>query len=219
MPTIKDSFEKIIARQQAMGYYFPTILQAPASEAQIQQTAQQLGLTFNEELVALYSFANGTLLDEETPCGKTGLIPIHSFLSLEDAMIYYQTGQEPGSITLEPEAYFKNMDTGYMPGNKLFPFLEDGAGNCHWVDLNDGPNYGRLYWTNTFGDQPDYLYNSLTSLFEVIAACYEQDVFFLDEDGFLDCDYKRFSELSGQYNPDIDYWKKQRESGSEREEE
>lgn len=196
---IAESFKKIVEKQKQIGYYFPTIIQSPATLREIQYTEEKLGFKFNDELIELYSFANGTLIDNITPCGKTGLIPIHSFLSLEDAIRYYERG-------FEPEDFFRNLDKDYKPGENIFPFLEDGAGNCHWVDLNGNENHGRIYWTNTFGDQPDYLYNSLTSLFQVIYECYDQDIFTLENEGFLECDYTKFGEISKKYSPDIDYW-------------
>lgn len=197
--TITDCFKRIVKKQTEIGYHFPTILRPSATHEQIERTEKELGIKFNDELVELYSFAEGTTLDEVTPCGKTGLIPIHSFLNLQDAISYYQRG-------FEPDEFFRNLDSGYRPGNKLFPFLEDGAGNCYWVDLNESENHGRLYWTNTFGDQPDYLFNSLTALFQVIDECYEQDIFTLDNDGYLDCNYTRFGQVAKKLNPDIDYW-------------
>ena len=199
--TITDCFKSIIEKQKKMGYHFPTIVRLPATPQQIKTIEEQLDLKFNNELVELYSFADGTTIDEVTPCGKTGLIPIHSFLNLQDSISYYQRG-------FEPDEFFRNSDTGYRPGNKLFPFLEDGAGNCYWVDLNGDENHGRLYWTNTFGEQPDYLYNSLTTLFQVINECYEKNVFTLDNEGYLDCDYNKFGQVSRKYNPHIDYWTK-----------
>ncbi len=199
--TITDCFKRIVKKQTEIGYYFPTIIRPPATRQQILETEGKLGLEFNDELIELYSFANGTTIDEVTPCGKTGLFPIHSFLNLQDSIDYYERG-------FEPDDYFKNLDTGFKPNKKLFPFLDDGAGNCYWVDLNGNENHGRLYWTNTFGDQPDYLFNSLTAMFQVIQECYELNIFWLDDDGYLDCDYKAFGEVSKKYNPDIDYWTK-----------
>ena len=199
--TIVDFFKRIIEKQRKMGYHFPTIVRPPAKREQINAIEKQLDLEFNDELIELYSFADGTTIDEVTPSGKTGLIPIHNFLNLRDSVSYYQRG-------FEPDEFFRNSESGYRPGDKLFPFLEDGAGNCYWVDLNGTENQGRLYWTNTFGDQPDYLYNSLTTLFQVIDECYQQDIFTLDNDGYLDCDYERFGQVSKKYNPDIDYWTK-----------
>ena len=197
--TITDYFKRIEKKQTEIGYYFPTIIRPPATIQQIKKVEEEIELKLNDELIELYLFADGTTIDEVTPCGKTGLIPIHSFLNLQDVISYYNRG-------FEIDEYFRNLDSGYRPGNKLFPFLEDGAGNCYWVDLNGTENHGRLYWTNTFGDQPDYLYNSLTTFFQVIDECYQTSVFKLDNEGYLDCDYTKFGVVSKKYNPDIDYW-------------
>lgn len=197
--TITDCFKRIIKKQTEIGYYFPIIIRPSATIQEIKKAEDEMDLKLNDELIELYLFADGTTIDEVTPCGKTGLIPIHSLLNLQDAISYYRRG-------FDVDGYFRNLHSDYRPGNKLFPFLEDGAGNCYWVDLNGTANHGRLYWTNTFGDQPDYLYNSLTTLFQVIDECYQDNVFTVDNEGYLDCDYTKFGEISKRYNPDVGYW-------------
>ena len=95
-----------------------------------------------------------------------------------------------------------------MVFKKLFPFLEDGAGNCYWVDLNEGSNnYNRIYWTNTFGEDPDYLFESLTIMFQVISECYEKGIISLDEEGYLNSDNNLYYDIASKYNPNIKYWK------------
>lgn len=190
MGSISESFKSILIKQKELKYHFPNILRQPASLAQIAKTEKALGLDFNAELKELYLFADGTDIDSVTPSGLTGLIPIHNFLSLEDAITYYDQ-------SMEFEDSFQNWTKDFKPAMRLFPFLEDGAGNCYWVDLNENtPDYGRIFWTNTFGADPDYTYNSLTSMFEVIAEAYHTNLMFLDNDGYLDCDFTAFDQLS-----------------------
>lgn len=190
MNSITTNFTSIATKQKQLNYYGIKLLRQPASLADIRKTEEALHLTFNDELIELYSFADGTEFEAMTPSGLTGLIPIHSFLTLNDAVEYYKQSMEYGES-------FHNHTTGYVPGKQMFPFLEDGAGNCYWVDLNEGtPNHARIYWTNTFGQEPDYTYNSLSSMFEVIAEAYQKDIMFLDEDGYLDCDFESFEKLS-----------------------
>jgi hypothetical protein len=96
-----------------------------------------------------------------------------------------------------------------QPGKKLFPFLEDGSGNCYWIDLNkNSPNYNKIYWTNTFGDVPDYRFNSLTNMLHVICECYETGIFEVDEEGYLECDYTKWGEVAQKHNPDLLSWKR-----------
>ena len=80
--------------------------------------------------------------------------------------------------------------------------MEDGAGNCYWVDQNVGSkNYGEIFWTNTFGDNPDYQYISLTDFIEIILKAYESGIFFLDSDGYLDCDWERWETIENSIKP------------------
>lgn len=192
---MKDDFCKIIEKQKELGYYMASILNKPLSEKEIKNTEKQLGFNFNDEVKNLYRCANGINIDYDAPIGKMGLIPIHIFLSIADAITYYKT-----NITYEDS--FRNWDTNYKPGMNLFPFLEDGAGNCYWVDLNNGSkHYGKIYWTNTFGENPDYQYESLSDFTKIILKAYESEIFFLDSDGCLDCDWEEWSELENSIKP------------------
>jgi cell wall assembly regulator SMI1 len=181
-------------KQKQQAYLFPKILRPPADQQTIERIENMLGYKFNKELKELYFIADGTDTDNITPIGKTGLIPIHSFLSLEQAVEHYKLSvQFPDS--------FVNLKTNYEPGMKLFPFLYDNAGNYYWVDLNDNSeNYGKIFWTNTFGEDPDYEYSSLTNFFQVICEGYEKGIIFTDNDGHLDCDYKLFEQIKNNYN-------------------
>lgn len=200
MKTISESFQTIIAKQNELGYHMPAIVNKPATEQQIAQTEKALNCIFNAELRELYGIANGIHNDYETPSGLTGLIPIHNFLSLAEAIEYYHN-------SISVEGYFTNHATSFTPGKQLFPFLDDGAGNCYWVDLNSGTeNEQKIYWTNTFGQEPDYLYESLTNLFHTIAEGYEQNLFSVDDEGYLDMDYDRFDEISTENNKGLAHW-------------
>lgn len=194
MNSISENFTSILDKQKSLNYHFPQILRGGATPKDISETEKTLDLTFNRALKELYSFADGTSTDNFMPSGLVGLIPIHSFLSLENAVFYYNQ-------SMEFEESFHNWEKNFQPGKQLFPFLEDGAGNCYWVDLNENTvNYGRIFWTNSFGDDPDYTYNSLTEMFEVIAEAYKTGIIFIGEDGYLDCDFNAFDELSKKVN-------------------
>lgn len=63
------------------------IIRPPATDKDISDAEQKLGFKFNNELKELYKFADGVDIDEVTPSGKTGLITIDNFLSLESGPI------------------------------------------------------------------------------------------------------------------------------------
>ncbi|NIF05574.1 SMI1/KNR4 family protein [Chryseobacterium sp. Tr-659] len=201
MNSITESFKTIILQQNGLGYHMPKILNPPATEEEISQAEKVLNIKFNHDLRELYSLANGIHNDYQTPSGLTGIIPIHNFLSLADAVDYYNNN-------IEFRESFFNSDKDFTPDIQLFPFLEDGAGNCFWVDLNPNTNNeNKIFWTNTFGKDPDYLYDSLKNLFHTIAESYEKNLFFIDKDGFLGLDYSKFDKISADNNNFLDYWK------------
>lgn len=197
--TITESFNGIVAKQKEIGYYFPQILNRPATIEQIEEAESAFGFKLNDELRELYGFADGSIVDG-IDSGKAGLMPIQVFLRLGDAVVEYLQG-------IEIRESFTNFETGYTPGKKLFPFLSDGGGNLYWVDLNEGENYGRIYWTNTFGEDPTYHFSSLSNMFNLIHECYAKGIYFLDEDGYLDCDWEGFRKIAAQHEPEIVYWK------------
>jgi hypothetical protein len=207
MRTIAENFQIIIDKQNSFDYNFPKILQAPANTFQINLAESSLDLKFDSELNELYRFANGTNIDEdsELTLGMIGLIPIHTFLNLDDAVQYYNAYVKLTDNSLSD--FFFNFQTEHRPEKKLFPFLEDSAGNCYWVDLNvNTENYQKIFWTNTFGEQPDYAFNSLTSMFQTIAECYENGIMWVDSEKNLECDYARFYRVAKQINPNLKLW-------------
>ena len=194
MTALRDYFDRIITIQKQLDYFFPQIVRPPADEQLIAQTEKTLGFKFNSELRELYSIADGTDPNTNEPLGKIGLIPIHIFLNLESAIEHYK-------IQIQFTDSFVIWETNFKTDKKLFPFLYDGAGNFYWVDLNDNSeNYGKIFWTNTFGEDPAYLFNSLTKFFQVICDSYETSVMGLDKLGHLECDYDLFEQISKKHN-------------------
>lgn len=201
MKTITESFKSIVSKQRELNYNMPNLLRPPAKKNDITQIQNTIGLKLNKELIELYSCADGINVPLNTPGGLTGFLPIYNFLSLSAALAYYNQ-------YIKFQDSFENQNTHYTPGNKLFPILEDGAGNCYWVDLNETENYGRIYWTNSWGDEPDYLFESLTNFMQVISECYDLNYIFVNDEGFLDEDVDGFYAVALKYNPKIEYWKK-----------
>ena len=197
MPTITESLHEIIKKQKELNYLFP--LQGPANKNLINKVEKDLDLKFNDELNELYSIGNG-VSDSDSSVEVPELIPTYTFLDLEKAVSHYKA-------RIGFQDSFLNSETNFRPNKKLFPFLEDGAGNYYWVDLNENSdNYSKIFWTNTFGDNPDYQYSSLTNFFNVIAECYETNVITKDKEGYLRSDYIKYGQISQKYNPDLKYW-------------
>lgn len=80
----------------------------------------------------------------------------------------------------------------------IIPFLADYSGSCYaYADnqivlITDG--------------EIDVLHASVEDFWETIIAFYDEGVYFLDEDGYLDYDLDKQSEIGEKYNPEISYW-------------
>jgi cell wall assembly regulator SMI1 len=209
MKSISENFNIIIDIQKTLGYSFPRLLEKPAKAISIHKAEQLLNFTFNLELKELYQFANGTKIpkNESLTYGMIGLIPIYNFMSLKSSTDYYKS--VTGIINNSLDDFFLNIKTNYKPNIKLFPFLEDGCGNCYWVDLNyDTDNYGKIFETNTFGENPDYAFTSLISMFHTIAECYENGSINVDNEKNLTCEYTNWYLSGKRNNPNLSYWDK-----------
>ena len=198
MRTITENFRIIVEKQSLMGYFFPTVLRPPASLEEIRSVETKINFKFNKELIELYSIHDGIDVPE-IACGLLGLVPVHIFMKLEEATKYCID-------RLYQEDQFENSTKKYKPDLKLFPFLNED-GRCYWVDLNEGTkHYGKIYYCNSYYSEPDYAFESLTSMFETIAECYGQGVFYLEEEGYLS-ENDTWYEIAKKNNPTLtEYW-------------
>ncbi|MFT3945345.1 MAG: SMI1/KNR4 family protein [Agriterribacter sp.] len=188
----------IIDKQREMYYAMPKYLRKPVKISLIKEVESQLRILFNQELYDLFSFADGVDYNGK-PSSIIGIIPNYILLSLENCVGYYKE-------VIEHDDLFFNPEKEYHPGKKLFPIMNND-GNCYWVDLNDtSENYGKIYWTNTDGEYPDYHFESLTSFFKTISQCYENGFITVDNENLV-CDYYAWGKVAMENNPSILYWK------------
>jgi len=192
-------FENILSKQKSLGFKYYEILNPGADKYLISNTQKNLDMEFNPALIELYSFADGNIHRSHRN-NFLYLIPFYDFLSLTQAVNYRKA-------IINDESIFYNSENNYSPENKLLPFLEQDGGDCFWIDLNKGTeNYGKIFWTTTLAQEPDYLFNSLESMFQTIDECYKQNIIFLDDERILSCNYPAWGTIAQKYNPDLNYW-------------
>jgi len=69
MRTISESFKIIIDKQKLLDYYMHKILRNPANNIDIENVEKELDIKLNDELIELYSMADGIENDYETVSG------------------------------------------------------------------------------------------------------------------------------------------------------
>jgi|UPI00057CAD0F cell wall assembly regulator SMI1 len=159
-----------------------------ASIKAIVDPLRQRGLHVSDELIALYSWHNGTHADEETVLGDMHIMPGYYFLSLEEALATYD--EFVNTLNKNPA---------------WFPLLSDGAGGYAFLDCSASetqPIYDFMF------DEPDHkvIFCSIEDMLRTFAEAYVRGVFFVGEDGFLDMDSSEYDELAAEMNPNANYW-------------
>lgn len=126
----------------------------------------------------------------EAILGLVYLLPGYFLLSLEDALATY-----------DELSHRDDWPLGAVP------ILADGGGYFFLVQTDLSPaSSGQVIWYMYDESESPVAYESVTDLLVTIAAGYEQDVFVLDKDRYLEMDSHRFWDLAATLNPSADVW-------------
>ncbi len=115
----------------------------------------------------------------------------------------------PGYLLIrdtEYENFKKSLDKIVIDENdNFYPFLVNYSSDFYALKVRDNHEEG-VYTIDH--DMPDAIkiHNSIEDFFKTIISCYEENVYFLDEDGYLDMDFDKEQIVGQKYNPDIEYW-------------
>ena len=65
---------------------------------------------------------------------------------------------------------------------------------------------GEMIGYYVFEEEAQVEYRSLKSMLATLKACYEQDIIFRNEQGYLDMDYRKHAEIAHDINPEVKIW-------------
>ncbi|MBW4082052.1 hypothetical protein [Paenibacillus sp. S150] len=145
-----------------------------------------------ELLQVIYSRVSGTGSDEEEP-SLIEFIPGYRLIHIRE---YEQEIKVLRSI-LEAK--------GYSGGGTVLPVLTNcGSDFICYFQSEDGTE--RICdLLHAYGDLA-VMYNSPEKFLETLCEFYRQEVYFLDEEGYLDCDLVLEGEVGASLNPEAEYW-------------
>ncbi|OKP88129.1 hypothetical protein A3844_08520 [Paenibacillus helianthi] len=143
-------------------------------------------------LEAIYSQVSGTSSNEEEP-SLIEFIPGYRLIHIQE---YAQEIQVLRSILEEK---------GYSGGGTVLPILTNyGSDFICYLQSEDGTE--RICdLLHDYGDLV-VMYDSPEKFLETLCEFYKQDVYFLDEEGYLDCDLVLEGEVGAALNPSANYW-------------
>ena len=96
------------------------------------------------------------------------------------------------------EKKFKDYDEDGI----IIPFLADYSGSYYMYAVIEGQESILLLVDGVL----ELIYSSTEKFWETIEAFYNENVYFLDEDGYLSYDYEKEGEIGRKYNSGIGYW-------------
>lgn len=86
----------------------------------------------------------------------------------------------------------------------MFPLFDSGGGDYYLIECDKRKDtYGMILY-HTISVERDGIrsaYDSLENLIKTITVCYEQKIYTIDSNGWLDSDLKREYEVSRELNP------------------
>ena len=139
----------------------------------------------SEMFFEMYSFANGTKAD------------------IKDQKFFDFI---PGFRLMPIEELMGNYEKHTIEDNKvdsiLIPFLNDYAG-CYYAYSKKDDVEVIVYISE---EGIEIVHNSVMNFWITINAFYDENVYFLDDDGYLSYDFEREGIIGRKLNPSVCYW-------------
>ena len=161
------------------------LLQPGLSEDSARAEAKSLPFELPNALRALYGWRNGTREGDRRWCE---FHPGFTLLSLQDAVVHYQSQHKAGPRW--PKTWL--------------PILSNDGGDYELVDCTL-PDLTPVINSKFDGD-PKASHGSLLAYAKTTLSCYNEGIFTVDADGFVDADFDKWWVHARKLNPDAAKW-------------
>ena len=193
MNTIAELGDSILNAQAKLGLENPKFYSAPLTASEFQKCPLFSQLPRGSELHDLFSWKNGAS-GQGVPIGKLWLKPGFYLYSAQESVISNRYCAK----------HFEDWERSW------YPLLTDGSADSRFCDINK-VSRGRLavyYYEPEESPVFGQIYDSIQLMFQTIVECYERGVFFVDPKGYLGSDFSREVQISGQINPNSEFWRR-----------
>lgn len=90
----------------------------------------------------------------------------------------------------------------------VIPFLTDYS-SCYYAYAKDGNRECIVNISEGDLEDLEEMHFNVDDFWNTVIAFYDEGVYFLDEDGYLDYDFEKESEVGAKYNEKISYWREE----------
>ena len=158
------------------------------SSQQIQELFEEIPLQPTQDLRALYTWRNGSEDSEGITLGELAFFPGFYLMSLEESIQTY--------LELRARDVWDKF---------WFPIFASGGGDFYAMNLAPEAQ-GQILGFYVYEEEPQVEYQSLESMLQTFKECYKQGIIVQNEQGYLDMDYRKHSEIAHDINPDLKIW-------------
>ena len=188
MGNISQLLNEIEKSLQQLDYPCVDHLNPGLSSQKTQELFEEIPLQPTQDLRALYTWRNGSKDCEGITLGELAFFPGFYLMSLEESI----------------QTYLELRETDAW-GKSWFPIFASGGGDFYAMNLAPEAQ-GQILGFYVFEEEGQVEYRSLKSMLATLKACYEQDIIFRNEQGYLDMDYRKHAEIAHDINPDVKMW-------------
>jgi cell wall assembly regulator SMI1 len=161
---------------------------------EVDSKVKGLNIILPKEVYTLYKWHNGIEESELYTYAQSWLFPLGLFSSIERSIGGYN--------------YYAGKD-GYWK-ESMFMLFETGAGDMYLIDCDSSSKtYKQIfkhdYSTANF-DVIITMFDSLETMFLCIAECYQKKIYYFDDEGNLESDDDKESQIMKRNNPNSRFW-------------
>lgn len=189
--TVTDFLNVILSFLQKWHLPVCKLLNKGLSEGEIETAFKQVGLEPTKELVELYTWRNGSPVEEGTPLDDVQIIPGYHYLNLKDAISCYLAMKD---------------DSRWNPS--WFPVFANGGGDFYAVDLSQSDGDSAPIVGFILGEiEQEIEYQSLATMLLTFSECFKKGIVFKTADGYLEMDDDQQAEIALRNNPEVEFWR------------
>lgn len=189
MSSVHTLLDRILSHLTRLQQPVVGLLQEGLDHQDIENSVALLPMSLPEEVYRLYEWRNGTRRHERRPMKHLYFFPGFYFLSLDEAVTSYQL--------------FAN-DSRW--NSSWFPLFANGGGDFYAaVGTAERQQSSEIigFMLDLPDDEQVAEYESLEKMLLTMATCYDEEVFYVQSDGYLDADDRRRSQIAKRLNPNI----------------
>ncbi|ODS22612.1 hypothetical protein AB835_13220 [Candidatus Endobugula sertula] len=183
--------DEILSFVEAGNNNFAKHLNKGVDENYIKEQLLDINISPNSEILWLYSWKNGMLVEKGTPLDDIQFFPGYHFLSIDDAILQY--------------SLIKGDDRW---NSSWLPFMANGAGDYYMVDLSALETV-KAPVLSFFSEESecDIEYECIDKMTSTFLEGFRKKIIYYDQYGYLEMDDDKYCLLAGNINPTIDFWK------------